>query len=57
MKTKFIVNPIAGLGKQKHIKKIIDRYLDKNRFNFDIIYTEKHLHAKELAKQACKRKI
>ena len=56
MKTKFIVNPIAGLGKQKNIKKILDRYLDKNRFKFDIIYTEKHLHAKELQK-ACKRKI
>ena len=56
MKTKFIVNPIAGLGKQKNIKKILDRYLDKNRFNFDIIYTEKHLHAKELAKQAVKEK-
>ena len=56
MKTKFIVNPIAGLGKQKHIKKIIDRYLDKNRFRYDIIFTEKHLHAKEL-KTSCKRKI
>ena len=56
MKTKFIVNPIAGIGKQKNIKKILDRYLDKNRFKFDIIYTEKHLHAKELAKQAVKEK-
>ena len=44
MKTKFIVNPINGRGKQKNIKKILDRYLDKNRFNFDIIHTEKHLY-------------
>ena len=56
MKTKFIVNPIAGRAKQRNIKKILDRYLDKNRFKFDIIYTEKHLHAKELAKQAVKEK-
>ena len=54
MKTKFIVNPISGKNKQKNIEKILDRYLNKNRFKYDISYTKKKLHAKELAEQAIK---
>jgi len=54
MKTKFIVNPISGKNKQKNIEQILDRYLDKNRFDYDISYTKKKLHAKELAEQAIK---
>jgi len=52
MKTKFIINPISGTGKQKHIENIIEQYLDKNRFEYDICFTEYSLHAKEIAKQA-----
>ena len=54
MKTKFIVNPISGKNKQKNIEKILDRYLNKNRFKYDISYTKKKLHAKEIAEQAIK---
>mgnify|MGYP000105363518 CR=1 FL=1 len=54
MKTKFIVNPISGTGKQKNISELIDKFIDKKKFEYDICFTERHLHAKEIAKQAVK---
>ncbi|MGY8988304.1 MAG: diacylglycerol/lipid kinase family protein [Flavobacteriales bacterium] len=54
MKTKFIVNPISGTGKQKNINQLIDKFIDKEKFEYDISFTERHLHAKEIAKQAVK---
>lgn len=48
----FIVNPISGVGRQKVIEKLIDRYLDKTLFNYELIYTTKPKHATELAIQA-----
>ena len=37
MRTRFIINPISGTGKQKCIEDYIRRHLN----NFDIVYTEK----------------
>ena len=54
MKTKFIVNPMSGTGKQKNINQLIDKFIDKEKFEYDISFTERHLHAKEIAKQAVK---
>ena len=54
MKTKFIINPISGTGKQKNIKKLIEQFINKEKFEYDISFTEGHLHAKEIAKQAVK---
>ena len=54
MKTKFIINPISGTGKQKNIKKLIDQFINKEKYQYDISFTEGHLHAKEIAKQAVK---
>lgn len=54
MKTKIIVNPISGRGKQKNIEELLYKYLDMRKFEFDISFTQKHLHAKEIAKQAVK---
>ena len=56
MKTKFIVNPIAGTGKQNNIEKSILKYIDKNIFDFDIEYTVKSNHATEISKKAVKEK-
>lgn len=54
MKTKIIVNPISGRGKQKNIEKLLVKHLNKIKFKYDVSFTQKHLHAKEIAKQAVK---
>jgi YegS/Rv2252/BmrU family lipid kinase len=56
MKIKFIVNPVSGTGKQKNIERYINQYLDKNKFDYNIRYTEKKEHAKEICKLAIKEK-
>ena len=56
MKTKFIVNPISGTNKQKNISNILKKYLNTKRFKYDITYTERQLHAKEITKKAIKEK-
>ena len=48
MKTRFIINPISGTGKQKGI----EHYISKKFVNYDLYFTEKSGHAKILAKQA-----
>lgn len=48
----FIINPISG-GKQKgQVPTIIDRCLDKERFNPNFLFTEHVGHAKEMAEEA-----
>ena len=37
MKIRFIINPIAGTGKQKGIEDTIAKHLD----NYDIVYTKR----------------
>lgn len=56
MKIKFIVNPISGTGKQKNIERYLNQYLEKNKFDYNISYTEKKEHAKEICKLAIKEK-
>jgi diacylglycerol kinase (ATP) len=36
----FIINPISGLGKQKIIPDLIQKYLDPSRFGYEIAYSE-----------------
>ena len=56
MKTKFIINPIAGTGKQVDIKNNILKNIDKNIFDYDIEYTLKPNHATEISRNAIKEK-
>ena len=48
----FIINPVSGIGKQKKLEKIINKHLDKNKFNFDVRYTKYAGHATEITKKA-----
>jgi diacylglycerol kinase (ATP) len=52
IKTLFIINPIAGNGKQKKILPLIDKYLDKSKFSYDIKFTEYHEHALAIVSEA-----
>ena len=54
MKTKFIINPIAGTGKQIGIENSILNIVDKTIFDYDIEYTKSPNHATEITKNAVK---
>lgn len=51
MKTRirFIINPISGVGKKGILPELIEKNIDKERFEYDIQYTEYRKHAKQLA--------
>ena len=48
-KIRFIVNPISGVGRKNNIPYLVDQYLDHEKFEYDIIYTEYRKHAKRIA--------
>ncbi len=52
MKGLFILNPISGTVKKAGIPKMIDQYLDKEKFDYEIRFTEYAGHATELAREA-----
>ena len=54
MKIRFIINPIAGTGKQKGIEKVISNTLNNQ---YDIVYTQKQDDATLLSKKAILDKI
>ena len=53
MKIRFIINPVSGTGKQKHIKHYIQKHLD----NYDIFYTKKPGDAIKISKDAVEKNI
>ena len=53
MEIRFIINPIAGTGKQKGIEYIIAKHLD----NYDIVYTQKSEDATRLSSEAVRDDI
>ncbi|WP_315321052.1 YegS/Rv2252/BmrU family lipid kinase [Prevotella aurantiaca] len=59
MKTKnlFIMNPKSGVGSKESIPELIDKYIDKELFDYQIANTEYAGHATELAKQAVEDKV
>lgn len=48
----FIVNPVAGVKRKDKIPPLINKYLDHDKFNYEVIYTESRGHATEIARQA-----
>ena len=51
-KALFIINPIAGGKSKDKVPELIDRYLDKNVFTYQIVYTQAAAEASGIAKQA-----
>lgn len=45
----FLINPISGVGKKKIIPTYIDKYLNKQKFDYRIAYTQYRQHAHQLA--------
>lgn len=44
----FIINPKSGIGKQRKVEDAIEKYLDKERFEYEINYTKYAHHATAL---------
>ena len=53
MRTRFIINPISGTGKQNNIEDYISKYF----INYDVFFTKRPGHATSLSKQAIIDKI
>jgi diacylglycerol kinase family enzyme len=49
---RFIINPISGVAKKDKVPKLIERFLDKDQFEYEIVFTEYRKHAKNIAYQA-----
>ena len=52
LRIRFIINPKSGIGKQGRVERLIPRYLDMERFQYDICYTNAREHAIELSREA-----
>ena len=53
----FLVNPKSGVQKKKNIPRLIEKYIDKTKFDFSIETTQYAGHAGELAKEAAERGV
>lgn len=51
---RFIINPISGIGQKNQLPAQIERYLDHERFDYDIAITEYRKHAKKIASISAK---
>jgi len=50
-KIAFIINPISGKGKQKNIPQLIDQYLDRKKFDYQIFNSNYAGHISALTKE------
>ena len=57
LRIRFIINPISGIAKKGLIPKLIEKYLDHSKFDYDIAITEYRKHAKDLAIQSTREGI
>jgi diacylglycerol kinase (ATP) len=49
---RFVINPVAGTRNKHRIPDKIARHLDRERYDYDIVYTRGRGHASELAAEA-----
>ena len=51
-KIKFVVNPISGTQSKELILNLLDEKIDKARYSWDVVNTERAGHAVEIAAKA-----
>ena len=51
-KIKFVVNPISGTQSKELILNLLDEKIDKARYSWEVVYTERAGHAVEIAAKA-----
>ena len=54
---RFIINPFSGTSGKQSTPELIDRYIDKTKFEYEVLFTEYAGHATVLAKNAVEEKI
>jgi diacylglycerol kinase (ATP) len=47
----FIINPISGVGKKNKIPGLLEKYLNREKFDWEIEYTQKRKHGAEITKE------
>jgi len=52
IKILFIINPISGTGKQKSVDALIDKHIDRDKFEYSIVYTKTGGDATKISKEA-----
>ena len=55
-KIKFVVNPISGTQSKELILNLLDEKIDKARYSWEVVYTERAGHAVEIAAKAAEEK-
>lgn len=53
----FLVNPNSGVSKKKQIPQMVEKYIDHDKYDVDICFTQYAGHACELAKDAVVRGV
>lgn len=48
----FIVNPISGFWAKQKVEVLVEKYLDKGRYEYEVRFTERMGHGTALAKEA-----
>jgi diacylglycerol kinase (ATP) len=48
----FIINPIAGKGRAGNMSDVIEKCIDKTKFTYKILFSEKAGHIKKITKEA-----
>jgi diacylglycerol kinase family enzyme len=48
----FIVNPISGIHDKENIPRLVSNHLDRQRFDYEVIFTEYAGHAADIARQS-----
>jgi YegS/Rv2252/BmrU family lipid kinase len=54
-KIRFIINPVSGISKKNDLPGIIERHLDKTRFEHEIAFTQYAGHATTLSREAAEK--
>lgn len=47
----FIINPISGTGGKEVVSSLIERHIDREKYDYELRYTEYAGHANEMARQ------
>jgi diacylglycerol kinase (ATP) len=53
----FIINPISGTSSKDRVPETIERYIDRENFDYEIKFTEYAGHARDLSKDAANRGV
>ena len=53
----FVINPISGVGKQKILEPLIDELINKELFDYEIVYTNAPKHLIDICKNAAKNNL